>query len=95
MTNAGSRSSFGDTRPARDAPKPDCSLPAIGWQPTHRSSAPACDAARASGAAIARSPDETPHPPLGRCTEWVASNTTGQPVSRITASERMSATRVL
>jgi hypothetical protein len=31
----------------------------------------------------------------GSCTECVASNTTGQPVSRITASERMSDTRLL
>ena len=33
--------------------------------------------------------------PPGNCTECVASNTTGQPVSRITASERISETRLL
>ena len=32
---------------------------------------------------------QLPCPP-GSCTEWVASNTTGQPVARMTASERMS-----
>ena len=31
----------------------------------------------------------------GSCTEWVASNTTGQPVARMTASERMSVIRLL
>jgi hypothetical protein len=31
----------------------------------------------------------------GNCTECVASKTTGAPVSRITASERMSETRLL
>ena len=39
-------------------------------------------------------PEALPCPP-GNCTEWVASNTTGQPVSRITASARMSETRLL
>ena len=39
-------------------------------------------------------PEASPLPP-GNCTEWVASNTTGQPVARITASERMSDTKLL
>lgn len=38
--------------------------------------------------------EDVPCPP-GSCTEWVASNTTGQPVSRMIASERMSETRLL
>jgi hypothetical protein len=33
--------------------------------------------------------------PPGSCTECVASNTTGKPVSRMIASERMSETRLL
>ena len=33
--------------------------------------------------------------PPGNCTEWVASNTTGQPVARMIASARMSDTRLL
>ena len=53
------------------------------------------DAGRASTGTNSRCPpDEVPCPP-GNCTEWVASNTTGQPVSRITASARMSETRLL
>ena len=36
---------------------------------------------------------DVPCPP-GNCTECVASNTTGQPVSRMIASERMSETRL-
>ena len=39
-------------------------------------------------------PEESPLPP-GSCTECVASNTTGHPVARMTARERMSATRLL
>ena len=43
-------------------------------------------AARASTGTNSRwPPDEVPCPP-GSCTEWVASNTTGQPVSRMMAS---------
>jgi hypothetical protein len=39
-------------------------------------------------------PLDVPLPP-GSCTLWVASNTTGAPVSRMMASERMSLTRLL
>ena len=56
---------------------------------------PAATAARASTGTNSRwPPEELPLPP-GNCTEWVASNTTGQPVARMTASERMSDTRLL
>ena len=50
---------------------------------------------RASTGAYSLCPLDLSPPPPGSCTECVASNTTGQPVSRITASERMSATRLL
>jgi hypothetical protein len=50
------------------------------------------DAGRDRGAR--EPPLDVPCPP-GNCTEWVASNTTGQPVSRMIASERMSDTRLL
>ena len=56
---------------------------------------PAATAARARTGTNSRwPPDMLPWPP-GSCTEWVASNTTGQPVSRMIASERMSETRLL
>ena len=56
---------------------------------------PAPTAARASTGMNSRwPPDAVPCPP-GSCTEWVPSNTTGQPVSRIAASPRMSTTRLL
>ena len=59
----------------------------------NRPETPAPTAARASTGTNSRCPpDDAPIPP-GICTEWVASNTTGQPVSRSTASERMSETR--
>jgi hypothetical protein len=38
-------------------------------------------------------PEVAPCPP-GSCTEWVASNTTGQPVARMIASARISETRL-
>ena len=56
---------------------------------------PTAAAARASTGTNSRWPPETVPCPPGNCTEWVASNTTGQPVSRITASERGSDTRLL
>src|SRR5581483_6460832 len=56
-------------------------------------STPTATAARASGATNARSPPEAVPSPPGRCTLWVASNTTGQPVAASTGSARMSATR--
>jgi hypothetical protein len=52
-------------------------------------------AARASTGTNSRWPPEAVPCPPGSCTEWVASNTTGQPVSRMIASERMSETRLL
>jgi hypothetical protein len=56
---------------------------------------PTATAARDSTGTCSRwPPDEVPWPP-GSCTEWVASNTTGQFDSRMMASERMSDTRLL
>ena len=60
-----------------------------------RPATPTATAARASTGTNSRwPPDDVPCPP-GSCTECVASNTTGQPVSRMIASERMSETRLL
>ena len=56
---------------------------------------PTAIAARASTGTNSRWPPELVPCPPGNCTEWVASNTTGQPVSRITARLRMSDTRLL
>ena len=56
---------------------------------------PAATAARASTGTNSRWPPEAVPLPPGSCTECVASNTTGQPVARITDSERMSETRLL
>ncbi len=56
---------------------------------------PEATAARASTGTNSRWPPlDVPCPP-GSCTEWVASKTTGQPVSRITIKARMSDTRLL
>ncbi len=57
---------------------------------------PTATAARASTGTNSRwPPDALPCPP-GCCTEWVASNTTGMPVSRaMIGRPRMSVTRVL
>ena len=52
-------------------------------------------AARASTGMNSRWPPELVPCPPGNCTEWVASKTTGAPVSRMIASERMSDTRLL
>jgi len=52
-------------------------------------------ATRASTGTNSRCPPETPAPAPGNCTEWVASKTTGQPVARMMASERMSVIRLL
>ena len=60
-----------------------------------RPATPAPTAARASTGTNSRCPPEALPLPPGNCTECVASNTTGQPVERITASERMSETRLL
>ena len=61
----------------------------------NRPATPTATAARASTGTNSRwPPDEVPWPP-GSCTEWVASKTTGAPVSRMIASERMSETRLL
>ena len=43
---------------------------------------------------LALAADDVPWPP-GSCTEWVASKTTGAPVSRMIARLRMSETRLL
>ena len=56
---------------------------------------PTATAARASTGTNSRWPPDLPSAPPGNCTECVASNTTGQPVSRITARLRMSETRLL
>ncbi|MND03519.1 hypothetical protein D3C83_233790 [compost metagenome] len=56
---------------------------------------PTAIAARDSTGTNSRWPPLLPSAPPGNCTECVASNTTGQPVSRITDSERMSLTRLL
>ena len=56
---------------------------------------PTAIAARDSTGTNSRCPPDLPPAPPGSCTEWVASNTTGQPVSRITARLRMSLTRLL
>ena len=55
---------------------------------------PAATAARASTGTNSRCPPEVVPCPPGSCTEWVASNTTGQPVARMIASARMSETRL-
>src|ERR1035441_8289784 len=56
---------------------------------------PTATAARASGAMNSGCPlDAAPAPP-GNCTECVASNTTGQPPSRIIFNPRISTTRLL
>ena len=52
-------------------------------------------AARARTGTNSRCPPEQLPCPPGSWTEWVASKTTGQSVSRITAKERMSETRLL
>ena len=56
---------------------------------------PTATAARASTGTNSRCPPEHEPCPPGNCTEWVASNTTGQSVSRMTASERISDTKLL
>ena len=56
---------------------------------------PAAIAARARTGTNSRWPPEAVPCPPGSCTECVASNTTGQPVPRMMASERMSDTRLL
>src|SRR5690606_8664579 len=70
-------------------------LAGSGWVSMKTPETPTAIAARARTGTNSRWPPlEVPWPP-GSCTEWVASKTTGQPVSRITASERMSETRLL
>ena len=61
----------------------------------NRPATPTATAARASTGTISRWPPELVPWPPGSCTECVASNTTGAPVSRMIASERMSETRLL
>ena len=73
----------------------DSALAGSGWVSMNTPATPAATAARASTGTNSRWPPEALPCPPGSCTECVASNTTGQPVSRITASERMSETRLL
>ena len=55
-----------------------------GWVSMNRPATPAATAARASTGTNSRWPPEACRPaPPGSCTEWVASNTTGQPVARM------------
>jgi len=56
---------------------------------------PLATAARASTGTNSRWPPLAEPRPPGSCTEWVASNTTGQPVARRIDSDRMSLTRLL
>jgi hypothetical protein len=56
---------------------------------------PVATAARASTGTNSRWPPELVPCPPGSWTLWVASNTTGQPVSRMIARLRMSLTRLL
>ena len=70
-------------------------LSGSGWVSMNTPATPTATAARANTGTNSRSPpDEVPLPP-GCCTEWVASNTTGQPVSAMIGSDRMSLTSVL
>ena len=56
---------------------------------------PTATAARARTGTNARSPPVRSPAPPGCCTEWVASNTTGQPISAMIGRARMSETSVL
>src|SRR5690606_22802159 len=73
----------------------DRALSGSGWVSMKMPAMPTAMAARDSTGTNSRCPPDLPPAPPGNCTEWVASNTTGQPVSRITDSERMSLTRLL
>ena len=73
----------------------DRALAGSGWVSANRPATPTATAARASTGTNSRWPPELLPCPPGNCTECVASNTTGQPVSRITLNERMSLTRLL
>src|SRR5690606_31735628 len=67
----------------------------FGWVSMKMPEMPTAIAARDSTGTNSRWPPLLPPAPPGSCTLWVASNTTGQPVSRITARLRMSLTRLL
>ena len=73
----------------------DSAFAGSGWVSMNIPATPAATAARASTGTNSRCPPEASPWPPGNCTECVASNTTGQPVARMTASERMSDTRLL
>src|SRR5690606_2286472 len=70
-------------------------LSGSGWVSMKMPAMPTATAARASTGTNSRWPPLLPSAPPGNCTEWVASKTTGHAVSRMTASERMSETRLL
>ena len=65
------------------------------WVSTNRAATPTASAARASTGTNSRWPPLLPPWPPGCCTEWVASNTTGQPVAASRGRLRMSETSVL
>ena len=73
----------------------DIALAGSGWVSMNRPPIPTATAARASTGTNSRCPPELAPLPPGSCTLWVASNTTGAPVWRMIASERMSETRGL
>src|ERR1700722_9339136 len=66
-----------------------------GWVSMNSPAIPAATAARAKTGTNSRCPPDTSPLPPGSCTECVASNTTGHPVLRMMARERMSDTRLL
>ena len=73
----------------------DRALAGLGCVSMNTPATPTAMAARASTGTNSRWPPEVAPCPPGNCTECVASKTTGAPVSRMIASERMSETRLL
>ena len=65
------------------------------WVSMNTAATPMATAARASTGTYSRWPPLVPPSPPGCCTEWVASNTTGQPVAASCGRARMSETSVL
>ena len=64
-------------------------------KPPKTPATPTATAARARIGTYSRCPPLVPPRPPGCCTEWVASNTTGQPVAASCGRARMSETSVL
>src|SRR5437660_7386239 len=88
--------SSGSMRPSGQAFGPsESAWSGCGWVSMNSPATPAATAARASTGMNSRCPPEAEPCPPGHGTECVASNTTGQPVSRMIDSERMSETRLL